>query len=142
MPPVERHNEPTILFVTVCTAAKRDVLASSAAHEALRTAWHEARAWRVGDYVMLPDHVHLFCVPGEWPARPIQKWVRYWKRLAGNLRPDLKRQWQQDCWDTQMRDQDHYVEKLSYVRMNPVRRGLCAEPGEWPYQGRVFPIEW
>lgn len=50
--------------------------------------------------------------------------------------------WQRDFWDTQMRNRRHYDEKLAYVRMNPVRKGLCRTPEAWPYRGAVFPIKW
>ena len=36
----------------------------------------------------------------------------------------------------------HYDEKWSYVRMNPVRRGLAYASEEWPFQGEVFPLAW
>ena len=41
-----------------------------------------------------------------------------------------------------MRDRAHYEEKLSYVRLNPVRKGLVANWEEWPYRGKVFDLEW
>ncbi len=50
--------------------------------------------------------------------------------------------WQRDFWDTQMRSRTHYDEKWSYVRMNPVRRGLAYASEEWPFQGEVFPLAW
>jgi putative transposase len=56
-------------------------------------------------------------------------------------RPAAFKLWQRDFWDTQMRDREHYDEKLAYVRMNPVRKGLVATPEEWPYQGVVHPIK-
>ena len=68
--------------------------------------------------------------------------MRYWKRLAGEVCPELVGRWQKDCWDTQMRDLDHYTEKLSYVRMNPVRGGLAQEPEDWPHRGRLCEIRW
>jgi REP element-mobilizing transposase RayT len=50
--------------------------------------------------------------------------------------------WQRDFWDTQMRSREHYQEKLSYVRMNPVRKELVVRPEDWPYRGQVFPVAW
>ncbi len=41
-----------------------------------------------------------------------------------------------------MRDRKHYDEKLSYVRMNPVRKGLVQNPPDWPFQGEIHPIIW
>lgn len=78
----------------------------------------------------------------------LKQWVEYWKgQIARRLseKRDGKagiKLWQRDFWDTQMRSREHYEEKLSYVRMNPVRRGLANKPEEWPYQGKVYPICW
>ncbi len=106
----------------------------------------------------MPDHVHLFCVPGTLPPIGIKPWVRYWKGvLTGILKADsdvaaqqelrppetsAKIKWLSDCWDTQMRNYSHYVEKRTYVSRNPVRRGLVVTPEDWPYQGEVHVIRW
>jgi len=50
--------------------------------------------------------------------------------------------WLPNCWDTQMRSQDHYHDKLAYVHLNPVRRLLVSKPEDWPYQGVVHEIRW
>ena len=39
--------------------------------------------------------------------------------------------------DLQIRNIDHYNEKLSYMRENPVRRELVARNEDWPYQGKI-----
>jgi putative transposase len=58
--PREAHNRPVIIFVTTCTAKRRQILASASAHEAIVTAWSAASTWLVGRYVITPDHIHLF----------------------------------------------------------------------------------
>ena len=35
-----------------------------------------------------------------------------------------------------------YAEQWEYVRMNPVRAGLCRQPEDWPYQGEIVRIEY
>jgi len=72
----------------------------------------------------------------------IKHWTGYWKRLAAQSLPDLQSLWQTDCWDVQMRDLAHYNEKLSYVRMNAVRKGLVTEPAQWPFQGEMNVFRW
>src|SRR5262249_6622132 len=71
-------SHPTIVFVTVCTKGRRPWLASQTNHNALRSVWAEARAWLVGHYVLMPDHLHLFAAPGQLEI-PLDSWVRYWK---------------------------------------------------------------
>jgi REP element-mobilizing transposase RayT len=205
--PIERFNEPVIVEVTVCTEDRGDVLAHAAAHELCRRVWRAADFWHVGQYVIMPDHIHLFCTPGRVPPTSLRQWVEYWKsRIAAQfpggtqqqdaagmiakrtdgteavppghgiggptsvlavtghgtekdgtepVPPELEiggptsvsagpsfKLWQRDFWDTQMRSREHYEEKLSYVRMNPVRKGLAASPNDWPYQGEVFSVAW
>ena len=141
-PPVEAHNRPIVLFVTVCVVDPTFKLATPESHDHLLTAWARGDQWRVGSYTIMPDHVHFFCVPGVVHPVNIKMWNKFWKgqfrRLAGVNRTI----WQRDGWDTQLRDHDHYVEKRSYVRENPVRRGLAAQWQDWPYQGEVHVIEW
>jgi hypothetical protein len=64
-PVYERHNTPVIVFLTVCTKDRRAILANDAAHKLLLTAWQTQPSWLVGRYVILPDHLHLFCAPAK-----------------------------------------------------------------------------
>jgi putative transposase len=36
-----------------------------------------------------------------------------------------------------MRSSESYSQKWEYVRNNPVRAGLVAEPEAWPFQGEI-----
>lgn len=141
-PPILRHNTATILLVTVCTRGRRDILAAAAERDALVNSWREADRWVVGYYLIMPNHVHVFCGPACWNRESIQRWVGYWKRLVGNAMPELNRVFQKDCWDRQIRDAAHYRRKLDYVAENPVRAGLVAESTAWPYQGRLTSLVW
>ena len=140
--PVERFNEPIVLFCTVCIMNRSPLLDNAAAVQAVRLAWQGACQWRVGEFLCMPDHMHLFCVSGVPYPESVKKWCRYWKRLASQHLPALKGQWQMDVWDTQMRDADHYMEKISYMRQNPVRQGLAGHWEEWPHRGIVNVIRW
>lgn len=142
LPPVSRFNEPIVILVTVCVYRRQAILAHSEVHRALLSAWREAGQWTVGVYTVLPDHLHLFCTPAVISPVSIRRWVGYWKRLAGNRAGALKRAFQYGCWDTQMRNRAHYDQKLHYVRMNPVRKGLVVDWRQWPYQGEMKQIAW
>ena len=139
---VERHNQPVVVMITVCTPHRKAVLASSEMHDTLIEAWNQSFDWRVGTYVIMPDHIHLFCIPARWPIGNLKQWVSYWKRLMSIKMPQYKPLWQRDFWDTQMRNYDHYVEKVSYVRQNPVRKGLVSDSKDWPFAGELNPIIW
>lgn len=142
LPNVQRHNQPVILFVTVCTHQRKAVLASEHVHAALRSVWPQARQYLLGRYILMPDHLHLFCSPAVHEPENVKRWVAYWKRLASIKLPDLKPLWQRDCWDTQLRHGDHYGEKWEYVRANPVRKNLVENADDWPYQGDLNELRW
>ena len=137
-----RYNQPVIVLVTVCTRERQPLLANPAAMSALSAAWQRATAWQVGSYVVMPDHIHLFCSPVQEVETTVQAWVGYWKRFAGYGAPALARVFQKECWDTQMRSAEHYGRKLDYVRNNPVRKGLATVWPDWPYQGTLHPFDW
>lgn len=81
-PAVERHNEPVIIFLTVCTKNREPVLACEFMHNRLIAAWESAQQWMVGRYLIMPDHIHLFCAPAVYEAENVMQWVAYWKRLV------------------------------------------------------------
>ncbi len=69
---------PNIILLTVNTKDRVPWLARTAVHASLREIWREADAWLVGDYVLMPDHLHLFCAPRDL-AFTIERWLAYWK---------------------------------------------------------------
>ena len=100
LPFVERFNEPSIIFLTVCTQDRKRILASDEVVTLLRDSWQQATSWMVGRFIVMPDHLHLFCAPAENRARPLNQWVRYWKTLASRRWPRPLEQpvWQLDFW--------------------------------------------
>jgi putative transposase len=111
-------------------------------HALLRDTWRAADRWLVGRYVVMPDHVHLFCAPNQYPPLSLRTWVSFWKAMVArrsNLGAAL---WQQNFWDTQLRRHESYALKWEYVRQNPVRAGLATRPEDWPYQGELNELRW
>jgi REP element-mobilizing transposase RayT len=143
-PVVEARGRSTVVFLTVCTDKRRPLLACSQVRDLLLAAWRKADRWRVGRYVVMPDHVHLFCGPGTIPPAPLRQWVGYWKSLVAREwhRPEEGRIWQESFWDTQLRTGESYSEKWQYVRNNPVRAGLVKNADDWPFQGEVETLLW
>ena len=140
--PIERFNEPIVIQINVCTKNRRPILANNNMHSLVRQVWEEATAWRVGTYMIMPEHIHLFCAPGQIPIFSLKNWVAYWKRWITRRIPGKTEIWQKDFWDTQMRGIEHYRKNLAYVRLNPVRKGLVRDTRDWPYQGEIFKIRW
>src|SRR5205823_14734152 len=113
--------------VTVCTKAKKRILADPRVHDTLRNAWHANNWWLVGKYMIMPDHIHFFCAPGEVQPPPLSRWMKLWKSHAARSWPCLDQApvWQREFWDTQLRRHESYGDKWSYTEMNPVRAGLA-----------------
>ncbi len=141
--PVELHSRSIIVFVTVCTSRRRRILASPAVHQMIVSAWREAETWLVGRYVIMPDHVHLFCAPNGLDSPSLERWTRYWKSLVTKiLNAKNGSIWQRHHWDRQLRSGESYSEKWNYVRNNPVRHGCVTEAEHWPYQGELNILQW
>jgi putative transposase len=41
--------------------------------------------------------------------------------------------WQKRYYDRNLSTHEEFVEKLRYIHRNPVKRGLCARPEDWPW---------
>lgn len=137
---VER-GKPTIVFVTTCTRGRKRWLATPELHETLQQAWMQARAWLVGRYIVMPDHIHLFAARGEQDVE-LEVWMRYWKRIFGQMALGKTGRWQESHWDTRLRTAKAYQEKWEYVRDNPVRHGLVERAEDWPFAGEMCDLRW
>ena len=135
--------ENPLFFVTVCVAQRRPVLSNDVAARFLGEAWSNSRAsygWSIGRYVIMPDHVHFFARPAL-QAKPLAAFMRDWKKWtakklgAADLVP--RPVWQPEFFDHLLRSASSYSEKWEYVRANPVRAGLVAEPEQWPFAGEI-----
>jgi len=138
---LEIPNQPTIIFLTVCTENRKPWLASPEHHILLRSIWTEATAWLTGRYVLMPDHLHLFAASGASDV-PLENWVKFWKSQFRKRNSNKACRFQTDHWDTRLRRMESYDEKWDYVVNNPVRRGLVQRSEDWPYQGMIFELPW
>ena len=95
----------------------------------------------MGDYLLMPDHLHCFCAPRD-VRFTIETWISYWKRefALRHKRPEWK--FQSRGWHHRLRDGEHHFQKWLYVQENPVRKQLCSHIEDWPFKGRVFDLRW
>jgi putative transposase len=146
LPHLQSFTRQPIVFVTTVTHNRRSILANSIAYETLTTLWQRSPQldrWFVGDYLLMPDHVHLFARAAA-NAKSLAAWIGTWKSVSTRrLKPTLKITpplWQDDYFDRFLRSSDDYSEKWNYVAMNPVRKRLCKLPEDWPWKGRLFDL--
>jgi REP element-mobilizing transposase RayT len=129
-------------FVTFNTWRRMHLLARVEVHQTFRAFCERAQTQfnvAVGRYVLMPDHVHLFV---HLPVDGIllERWVQSLRSVLGKRILALgmpKPHWQEGFFDHLLRSQESYAEKWEYVRLNPVRAGLCTEPDDWPFQGEI-----
>lgn len=89
-------------------------------------------------YVVMPEHVHLLMSEPKvgTPSTVLQVLKeRVSRRLGHGSSPRL---WQSRFYDFNVWSHKKKIEKLLYTHMNPVKRGLVAHPGQWPWSSFGF----
>ena len=82
----------------------------------------------------MPEHVHAILVPPDLALEEMLGFIK--GRSARNVNLLLNRigsLWQSESFDHEIRRAESLEQKIEYVRQNPVRRGLCATPDEYPW---------
>jgi len=135
-----------IYFVTACTQNRRNILGTPAIHETFLRFGQEGPshgAW-IGAYVIMPDHLHLFVATDDEQIA-ISAWMKSLKNtISKTLRENrvAPPHWQKIFFDHLLRSSESYSEKWKYLCENPVRAGLVASAGDWPYLGEIFALEY
>ena len=84
-------------------------------------------------YVLMPDHWHALIWTG-YPlaiSRVVQdiKWAS--ATALNRSRGTSGTVWQHQFWDRFVRHPKEFNDRLIYMHLNPVRKGLVAKPEEW-----------
>lgn len=78
--------------------------------------------------LLMPDHLHaLAAFPAE--EQMVKVW-RDWKRFTART---TGVEWQRDMFEHRLRTEESWEEKAAYIRENPVRKQLVAQPQDWPW---------
>ena len=92
------------------------------------TFYHEARRWHATLCLLMPDHLHaLLAFP---PGTEMSKVVRAWKAYHTNHNGVC---WQDGYFDHRIRSEEELESTWTYIRQNPVVKGLCVERGRWAW---------
>ncbi len=84
-------------------------------------------------YVLMPDHWHALI----WTRHPltISQVIHDVKRVSARRlherRGTVGPLWQHQFWDRFVRHAKEFNERLTYMHLNPVRKGLVNRPDEW-----------
>ena len=135
--------------------------------------------FRIDAMVVLPDHLHAVWTlpdrdadfPTRWGAikgrfsRSVREAgfecragftpPRIWSGRNGGVHPALRTAkgevgiWQRRYWEHLIRDDTDFRNHVEYCHFNPVKHGLVARVGDWPYssfhrfvRAGMYPAEW
>lgn len=103
--------------------------------------FHGQRLW-LGDYVIMPNHVHALFVPFDgweleellgsikkWTSRRIGIWMEQQPQDMRTAHPtrDKPRFWQHESYDHIVRDVEELVRFRKYIADNPLKASLRPE---------------
>lgn len=113
--------------------------------------------FKLAGYVVMPEHVHLLISePARGTPSTVLKMLK--QRVSHRLRReprqgrslaqepftsarpagDLPQLWQRRFYDFNVWSRKKRVEKLGYMHMNPVKRGLVEDPKDWHWSSYSF----
>ncbi len=147
-------------FITCSCYRRLPLLASARAKNALVKILGEMRdryGFALAGYVVMPEHIHLLISePAKGTPSTVMQVLK--QQVSRSLRPKprkpapsrqlplpfrnaddfLPQFWQPRFYDFNVWSQTKFVEKLHYMHMNPVKRGLVAHPRDWPWSSFLF----
>ncbi len=96
--------------------------------------YYDLLAW-----VVMPNHVHvLFKVGSKSMGRMVNEWKQYTARAANKILGRRGQFWDDDYWDTYMRDRAHEMRSRRYIENNPTKAFLVRDPKEWPWSSARY----
>ena len=94
-----------------------------------------AKRFRVHDFVVMPDHVHLLITVDR--DLTIEKAMQF---IKGGFSFRLKKEfgyagevWQRGFSEVRVNDRESFLQHREYIAQNPVKAGLVDSPEEFPY---------
>jgi putative transposase len=135
------HHSGQAHFITFSCFHRRPFLAEMRMQDAFLYALEETRLrfeMKVFGYVVMPEHVHLLV--NEPIEKELSKFVQLLKtKVSIQARTKNRRTagelpfWQARYFDHNVRNRAGFVTQLRYIHRNPVKRGLCGTPEDWPW---------
>ena len=94
-----------------------------------------AGKFRLHDFVIMPDHVHLLLTVGsDMTVERVMQFVK------GGFSYRLKKEfgysgevWQRGFSEVRVQDKQSFLQHREYIAENPVKAGLADSPEEFPY---------
>jgi putative transposase len=137
--PSERYRGAGLFFITLCFLNRRRYGRNPKVARWLISElrkWSDACEFVVHAYCVMPDHVH-FLAAGMRDESNLMKLVGAFKQETAIEFEDRAHRelWQFKYYDHILRLTDSADGVAWYIWLNPVRKGLCRTPAEYPFVG-------
>jgi putative transposase len=134
---LKRFQEARCLhFVTFSCYRRAPLLFTPRARDIFEQTLERVRKWYgfyVAGYVVMPEHVHLLITEPERAKLSLALQMLK-QNVARQLRePEGGSFWLPLYYDLNVWNEAKRIEKLRYIRRNPVRRGLVSSLEQWPW---------
>jgi len=135
-----------VYFITACSAQRRKIFADKRAVARSLDSLERVSSklgWQVHCACFMPDHVHMFLSPMNEREQDLSLFIQHWKSSVTQKLHALNIPgaiWQAEFFDRLLRSNERLTDKWNYVRMNPVRQGLCSDPEAFPFLGNIEEI--
>jgi len=98
--------------------------------------------FRLHAWCVMPDHLHIFIEGGTLDADLRAFIARFKQQTAFQFAKRFgERLWQKNFYDHVVRPSESIDRIFWYIWMNPVRKGICANPREYLFSGSET-VDW
>lgn len=141
-----RHSLPNACYaITAIAWQRRPLFADAQVAQAVIAELRHSQ--RRGDvlthaWTLMPDHLHwLFELRTPSLSGCVQRFKSLSARTVHRCMGTAGRVWQAGYYDHRLRDDEDLAAQARYIVANPIRRGLAAVVGEYPYAWCRWDIE-
>jgi REP element-mobilizing transposase RayT len=95
----------------------------------------DGERYRLIAWTVMPNHVHALIEPlgGHVVGNIVSSWKRFSARFANRRLGRSGQFWQEDYWDTYIRNERHFYSTIAYIENNPVKARLVRDFEDWPW---------
>src|SRR6267143_3795330 len=129
-----RYGQGHLHFITCSCYRRMPLLGSAGARNLIVNILGEVRDLYVSalfGYVAMPEHVHLLITEPAKGTPSIVMHVLKQRAARDDSDHSTPRFWRFRFQDFNVLSQKKKVEKLQYMHVNPVKRGLVSHPKDW-----------
>ena len=140
-----RYGQGQLHFITCSCYRRLPLLGTAESRNLFVRILDEVRTrygFTLAGYVVMPEHIHLLVgepVKGT-PSTVMQVLKQRVSRLERVVTSgqNLAQFWEQRFYDFNVWSREKIAEKLEYMHLNPMKRGLVSHPKEWAWSRYSF----